>query len=65
MLASSTTDALGAFLPIVLLIGFWIFLTRRVRESGFGQEALLQKLDEIRDEIRRLRKSIEERSDLR
>jgi len=40
------------------------FDSRRLHFSPLrlGQEALLAKLDEIRDEIRRLRKTIEEGS---
>jgi hypothetical protein len=47
--------------PFLIFFGFWAFLMRRVRPTGTtpGQQALLDKLDEIRDEIRRLRETME------
>ncbi len=63
MVATSTGEAIAAALPFVLLIGFWIFLTRRAREASgaAGQDPVMEKLDEILEEIRRLRRAIEER----
>ncbi len=59
--ASTTRDLLSSLLPFLLLFAFWFFLMKRVRgRPAPGQEALLEKLDEIRDEIRRLRKTLEE-----
>src|SRR5207249_1577023 len=58
VIASTTSDLLSSLLPLLLLFAFWFFLMKRVRNRPApGQEALLEKLDEIRDEIRRLRKT--------
>jgi len=64
--SSTTSDLLSALLPFLLLFAFWFFLMKRVRgHPAPGQEAVLEKLDEIRDEIRRLRKAVEESSSFR
>jgi hypothetical protein len=58
--SSAGWDILTGLLPFVLLFGFWIFLMKRVRSaSSPGQDALIEKLDEIRDELRRLREAVE------
>jgi hypothetical protein len=62
-IGSTTSDLLSAVLPFLVLIAFWFFLMKRMRgRPAPGQDALLEKLDEIRDEIRRLRKTLEENS---
>jgi len=63
LLASSGWDnALTALLPFILLIVFWIFMTNRLRgEPPPGQDGLSEKLEEIRQELERIRKAIESR----
>jgi len=62
MVASGSYDILTSLLPFVLLFGFWIFLTRNVRGRMPTQyQPLMDKLEEIRAELERLRKSVEER----
>ena len=63
MLASSTRYAfLTGLLPFVLLFGFWIFLMRNVRtRTPTHYQPLVDKLEEIRAELERLRKSVGER----
>jgi hypothetical protein len=46
--------------PFVLLFGFWLFLKNRVSKDN-PQQQVVEKLDEIREELVRLRKSIESR----
>ena len=61
-MVASGYDLLTSLLPFVLLFGFWIFLSRNVRGRMPTQnEPLLDKLEEIRGELERLRKSVEER----
>ena len=61
IIGSTTSDWLASLVPFLILFAFWFFLMNRLRgKSAPGQEALLEKLDEIRDEIRRLRKTLEE-----
>jgi hypothetical protein len=63
LIGFSASGLLAAVLPFLLLMAFWLFLIKRVRgRPAAGQETLLEKLDEIRDEIRRLRKAFEESS---
>jgi preprotein translocase subunit YajC len=62
LLASDWSNILTSLVPFVLLFGFWLFLTRRQRSVATDpQQQTLQKLDEIREELVRLRKSIESR----
>jgi hypothetical protein len=63
MLAASTSyDFLTSLLPFVLLFGFWMFLMRNVRTRVPTQsQPLVDKLEEIRAELERLRKAVEER----
>lgn len=58
--ATIATDLLSALLPFLLLLAFWIYIARS-RRTPFRRDmdASLTKLDEIRDEIRRLRETIE------
>jgi hypothetical protein len=65
-IASTTTDLVSSLVPFILLLAFWIILMKRVRgHPPPGQAAVLEKLDEIRDEIRRLRQAVEESSSRR
>jgi hypothetical protein len=60
--ASSSYDWLTSLLPFVLLFGFWIFLMRNVRTRMPTQhQPLVDKLEEIRVELERLRKSVGDR----
>jgi len=58
---ASAGDAIFSLLPFVILIAFWVFLMRYSRRMRPRQDDLDEKLDEIRDEIRRLRETIEQR----
>ena len=58
MIASTTSDLLQSLLPFVLLFGFWVFLMRTVR-IGKGQNPMLDKLEEIRAELERIRRAVE------
>jgi hypothetical protein len=51
-------DLLFALLPFLLVFGFWVFLRRNVEQ---GANPMLDKLEEIRAELERLRRSIEQR----
>jgi len=57
------TNLLSYVVPFVLFFGFWLFLMRRGRMtegSTQGREqATLEVLTEIRDELRRLREAVE------
>jgi preprotein translocase subunit YajC len=59
-LASDWSGIVYSLLPFVLLVVFWIFLRERIRKDN-PQQQTLEKLDEIREELVRLRKSIESR----
>jgi len=60
--ASGSYNVLTSFLPFVLLFGFWMFMTRNLRSRmPAQQQPLVDKLEEIRAELERLRKSVEER----
>jgi hypothetical protein len=58
--ATTATDVLSALLPFLLLLAFWFYIARS-RRTPFRRDmdASLTKLDEIRDEIRLLRETIE------
>ena len=60
LLASTAGDVLTGLLPFVLLIGFWMFLIRRMR-GNTPQDQTVEKLEEIRQELERLRRAIESR----
>jgi hypothetical protein len=62
-LAATGWDVLWTLLPFLFLLGFWLYLSRNYRGAAppTGQDALLEKLDEIRDELRSLRQAIEEK----
>jgi cytochrome c-type biogenesis protein CcmH/NrfF len=51
-----------ALLPFVLLLLFWLLLMRSLRRRGPTQNQFEQTLEEIRDELRRIRRLLEERS---
>jgi hypothetical protein len=53
-----TMDLLFALMPFVLLMGFWVFLRRNVDQ---GANPMVEKLEEIRLEMERLRRTIEQR----
>jgi hypothetical protein len=60
--ASSSWDVLTTLVPFVLLFGFWTFLMRQYRTKQPQQgDQVLEKLEEIRVELERLRKSLDER----
>jgi hypothetical protein len=60
VIAASWSDLLDALLPFVILMAFWLLLMRRVRGTvPPGQQEILERLTEIRDELRRLRQSVE------
>ena len=63
MLADSTSYVVfTSLLPFVVLFGFWIFLMRNVRTRMPTQyQPLVDKLEEIRVELERLRKSVGDR----
>jgi preprotein translocase subunit YajC len=62
-LASDWSNLLTSLLPFAVLILFWIFLMNRRQSTAAAdpQQQMLEKLDEIREELVRLRKSIESR----
>jgi preprotein translocase subunit YajC len=61
-MVASGYDVLTSLLPFVLLFGFWIFLMKNVRGRLPTQyQPLVDKLEEIRAELERLRKAVEER----
>ena len=63
LLASAAWDLLFSLLPFVLLLGFWVYIANRTRGKGPpGQEQLIDKLEEIREELDRIRRAIESRS---
>ncbi len=53
-----SVDLLFALLPFLLLTGFWVFLRRNVEQAA---NPMLEKLEEIRQELERLRRTIEQR----
>jgi len=60
--ASGSYDLLTSFLPFVVLFGFWLFIMRNVRtRMPAQQQPLVDKLEEIRAELERLRRAVEER----
>ena len=60
--ASGSYDFLTTFLPFVILIGFWLFVMRNARTRVPTQyQPLVDKLEEIRAELERLRRAVEER----
>jgi hypothetical protein len=61
-MVASGYDILTSLLPFVLLFGFWIFLMKNVRGRLPTQyQPLVDKLEEIRAELERLRKAVEAR----
>jgi hypothetical protein len=62
MLASSAGyELLTGLLPFLLLFGFFTFLQRRTQRQGSPQQQVLDKLEEIRVEVTRIRRAVEER----
>jgi ATP-dependent Zn protease len=60
LLASTAGDLLTGLVPFILLFGFWMFIMRRGRGTP-SQDELVVKLEEIRQELERLRRTIESR----
>jgi hypothetical protein len=66
VVASTIWGVVAALVPFVLLMAFWIILMKTVRGRGTpAQDAVIEKLDEIRDEIRRLREALEQKAPYR
>jgi hypothetical protein len=62
VIASGSYDFLFTFLPFVLLAAFWALVTRNARNRvPTPYQPLVDKLEEIRAELERLRKAVEER----
>jgi hypothetical protein len=63
VLADSTSYAfLASLLPFVILVGFWAFMMKNVRTRIPTQyQPVVDKLEEIRAELERLRRAVEER----
>jgi hypothetical protein len=62
VIVASSWDVLSGLLPFILLFGFWTFLMRQYRTKQPPQEQqVLAKLEEIRVELERLRKSLDQR----
>jgi hypothetical protein len=60
--ASSSYAVFTSLLPFVVLFGFWAFMMRNVRTRIPAQyQPLVDKLEEIRAELERLRRAAEER----
>jgi hypothetical protein len=59
--ASASYDVVTSLLPFVILLGFWTFVQRRARTQGSPQQQLVDKLEEIRAELERLRRAVEAR----
>ena len=51
-------DLLLALLPFLILVVFWIFLIRHARARN---DPVVEKLEEIRQELGRLRRAVEQR----
>ena len=49
-------DLVFALIPVLLLVGFFMFSKRKVEQAG---NPVVEKLEEIRLELERLRKSID------
>jgi ATP-dependent Zn protease len=60
LFASTAGDLLTGLLPFVLLFGFWMFIMRRARGTT-PQDGVVEKLEEIRQELEQNRKAIESR----
>ncbi|MFY9580153.1 MAG: hypothetical protein WAQ33_12610 [Gaiellaceae bacterium] len=59
--ASGSFYFLTSLLPFVLVFGVWMFAIRNVRTRvPAQQQPLVDKLEEIRAELERLRKSVED-----
>ena len=54
-------DLLESLLPFVILILFWVFLMRSVSRKTPQEDEGVQALKEIRDELARIRRALEER----
>jgi hypothetical protein len=60
MVGSTLSDTLTGVLPFLLLIGFWIYL---LRGKGFRSQLeapTVAKLEEIRQELERIRRAVEQ-----
>jgi len=52
-------DVIVSLLPFLLLVGFWLFLMRRMRAGGGFPNPTVDKLEEIRQELERIRRAVE------
>jgi hypothetical protein len=57
--ASTLSDTLASVLPFLLLIGFWIYLRGRGLKSQM-EAPTVAKLEEIRQELERIRRAVEQ-----
>ena len=62
MVIGSALDAFVSLLPFILLFAFWIFIVRGRQTNSTPQERVVEKLEEIRQELERLRKAVEGRN---
>jgi hypothetical protein len=58
LILSTATDLLTSLIPFILLVSFWAFIRTRANVPP-GQAQILEKFDQIRDEIRKLREAVD------
>ena len=60
VLGTTLSNALTSLLPFVLLLGFWIFLMRKVGGDKIGNvnQPIVDKLEEIRRELEGIREAL-------
>jgi hypothetical protein len=56
MVVAISLDTLTALLPLLVLAAFWLFISRRVKS---GTNPMLDKLEELRQELERIRRAVE------
>jgi hypothetical protein len=52
-------EFITAIAPFVLLIAFWFFIMRRVRSSTEAANPVVERLDQIHEELVRIRRTLE------
>jgi ATP-dependent Zn protease len=52
-------DVIVNLLPFLLLIGFWVFLMRHMRSGAGVPNPTVDKLEQIRQELERIRRAVE------